>query len=162
MAAVDYFLKLAGIDGESHDAQHKDEIDVENWSWVESQSGTGHSGGGHGAGKVVMQDFHFVMRLNKASPKLMLACATGDHIPSAVLTMRKAGGKQQEYAQFTLTDVLVSSFEVKGSSDASRLPENQITLNFAKVEWQYREQKQDGSLGAAVKVGYDAKANRTV
>src|SRR5215472_15946713 len=98
MAVVDYFLKLDGIDGESSDAKHKNEIDVESWSWGQSQSGTsGHGTGGGGAGKVNMQDFHFVMKVNQASPKLMLACASGQHIKSGTLTCRKAGGEQQEY-----------------------------------------------------------------
>src|SRR5213593_2324488 len=85
MAAVDYFLKLDGIEGESQDAKHKGEIDLESWSWGETQTGTMHAGGGGGAGKVQMQDFHFVMKVNKSSPKLMLACASGEHIKSATL-----------------------------------------------------------------------------
>src|SRR6266542_976170 len=97
MAAVDFFLKLEGVDGESADSKHKGEIDVESWSWGESQSGTHGAGGGGGAGKVSMQDFHFVMKVNKASPKLMLACATGQHIKEATLTCRKAGKDQQEF-----------------------------------------------------------------
>ena len=89
--AFDCFLKLDGIEGESHDSKHKNEIDVQSWSWGQSQTGTHGSGGGGGAGKVSMQDFHFVMGVNKSSPKLMLACATGEHIKKAVLTCRKAG-----------------------------------------------------------------------
>src|ERR1043166_4955437 len=95
MAAVDYCLKLDGIEGESQDAKHKGEIDLESWSWGETQTGTMHAGGGGGAGKVQMQDFHFVMKVNKSSPKLMLACASGEHIKSATLTCRKAGKEQQ-------------------------------------------------------------------
>ena len=91
MAAVDYFLKIDGIEGESHDSKHKGEVDLESWSWGESQSGKQSGGGGGGAGKVVMQDFHFVMKSNKASPKLMLACATGQHIAKVVLTIQRLG-----------------------------------------------------------------------
>src|SRR5687767_198417 len=108
MAAVDYYLKIDGVPGESSDAKHKAEIDVESWSWGATQSGKASFGGGGGAGKVQMQDFHFVMRVNKASPKLMLACATGEHIKQAVLTCRKAGGEQQEYMKVTMSDILVS------------------------------------------------------
>ena len=79
--AVDYFLKIEGIEGESHDDKHKNEIDLQSWSWGETQTGTHSAGGGGGAGKVDMQDFHFVMAHNKASPKLMLACASGEHDP---------------------------------------------------------------------------------
>src|SRR5262245_42206113 len=93
MAAVDYFLKLDGVPGESQDATHKDEIQVSSFSFGETQSGTMAFGGGGGAGKVQMQDFHFMMNVNKASPKLFLACTTGTHIKNAVLTARKAGKK---------------------------------------------------------------------
>ena len=86
MATVDYFLKIEGIPGESYDQGHKDEIQIMSFSWGETQSGTIAAGGGGGAGKVQMQDFHFVMNVCKASPKLFLACATGDHIPKATLT----------------------------------------------------------------------------
>ena len=91
--AVDYFIKFDGIKGESTDAKHKDEVDVESWSWGETQTAERHPGGGGGVGRVSMQDFQFVMRLNRASPPSMRACATGQHIKSATLTGRKAGGK---------------------------------------------------------------------
>ena len=109
MAAVDYFLKIDGIEGESPDHKHKGEIQLESWSFGESQGGTHSSGGGGGAGKVQMQDFHFVMKISKASPKLFLACACGQHIKKAVLVCRKAGKDQQEFLKTTFTDILVSS-----------------------------------------------------
>src|SRR5450759_933279 len=88
--AVDYFLKIDGIKGESHDSKHKDEIDLVSWSWGETQTGSHAAGGGGGSGKVSMQDFHFVMHANLASPKLLLACANGEHIKEASLVCRKA------------------------------------------------------------------------
>ena len=96
MAQVDYFLKIAGVDGESGDDKHKGEIDVESFSWGETQSGTAGHGSGGGAGKVQAQDFHFVKKLDKASSSLFIACATGEHFKSAILTARKAGGEQQD------------------------------------------------------------------
>src|SRR5947208_12749718 len=114
MAAVDYFLKVDGIQGESKADKHKDEIDIESFSWGATQSGTFAVGGGGGAGKVAMQDFHFTMGVNKASPALFLSCATGDHIKNATLTCRKAGKDQQEFMKVTMSDVLVSSFQTGG------------------------------------------------
>src|SRR5690348_11028482 len=105
---ADYFLKIDTIPGESTDDKHKDEIDVESWTWSETQPGTFSGGGGGGAAKVNMGDFSFTMYTNKSSPKLMLACATGQHIPTAVLTCRKAGTEQQEYLRVTMSDLLVS------------------------------------------------------
>ncbi len=156
MAIVDYFLKLDGVPGESQDKTHKGEMEIESWSWGESQSGTASFGGGMGAGKVQMQDFHFLMRVNKSSPKLFLACATGDHIKSAILTCRKAGKDQQEYLKVTFTDLLVSSYQ-SGGSGGDVVPMDQISLNFTKIEIVYKEQKPDGSLGGAVSAYYDVK-----
>jgi type VI secretion system secreted protein Hcp len=162
MAIADYFLKLDGVEGESQDSKHKSEIDLESWSWGETQSGTHVAGGGGGAGKVSMQDFHFVMRVNKASPKLLLACATGQHIKEGILTCRKAGKEQQEFLKVKFTDLLVSSYQTGGSSNGDVVPLDQISLNFAKIEVEYKEQKPDGTLGGAVKAGYDLKANKQV
>lgn len=159
MAAVDYFLKIDGIDGESQDAKHKGEIDLQSFSWGASNTGSHAAGGGGGAGKVQMQDFHFTMRVNKATPKLMLACASGEHIKKAVLTCRKAGKEQQEFVKVTFSDLLVSSYQTGGSGGADVLPTESISLNFAKVELEYKEQKADGSLGGAIQAGWDLKKN---
>jgi type VI secretion system secreted protein Hcp len=162
MAQVDYFLKLDGIDGESTDSKHKGEIDLESWSWGETNSGDSAHRGGMGAGKVAMQDFHFVMRVNKSTPKLMLACAEGEHIKKAILTCRKAGKDQQEYLKVTLSDLIVSSYQTGGSAGDGVVPVDQCSLNFSKIEVEYKEQKPDGTLGGATKAGYDLKANKRV
>ena len=159
MALVDYFLKIDGIDGESTDKAHKGEIDLESWSWGESQSGAHVAGGGGGAGKVAMQDFHFVMKTNKAAPKLFLACASGEHIKKAVLVCRKAGKDQQEYMKVTMSDLLIASFQTGGSEHGGALPVDQVSLNFSKIEFEYKEQKPDGTLGGPVKAGWDVKQN---
>ena len=109
-----------------------------------------------------MQDFHFVMKVNKASPKLMLACANGEHIKKAVLTCRKAGKDQQEFLKVTLSDLLVSSYQTGGSGHGDIVPIDQISLNFSKIEIEYKEQKADGTLGGTVKAGWDVKANKKV
>ena len=162
MAVVDFFLKIDGIDGESNDAKHKGEIELSSWSYGEQQAGTHAAGGGGGAGKVSMQDFRFVTTVNKASPKLFLACASGEHIKKAVLVCRKAGKDQQEFLKVTLTDCLVSSYQTGGSSHSDVIPTDQISMNFAKIEKEYKEQKADGSLGGATKAGYDVKSNTKV
>jgi type VI secretion system secreted protein Hcp len=159
MAAVDYFLKIDGIPGESTDSKHKDEIDVLSWSWGETNTGSHSGGGGGGAGKVSMNDFHFVMKVNKASPKLLLTCANGAHIKSANLTCRKAGREQQEYLKVTFSDLLISSFQTGGSA-GDVIPVDQISLNFSKIEYEYYPQKEDGTLGSKVPVHYDLKANK--
>ncbi len=161
MAAVDYFLKFDGIKGESTDAKHKDEIDIESWSWGATRARpAGSSGAGAGAGKVAMQDFHFVMKLNKASPLLMRACATGQHIKTATLTGRKAGKGQQDYLTFKFHDVLVSSYQTGGFEHADVVPIDQVSFNFAKIEVEYKQQKPDGSLVSGGQFKFDLKANK--
>lgn len=161
MAQGDFYLKIDEIEGESKDDNHKNWIDVLSWSWGESNAGAHAMGGGGGAGKVSMQDFNFAMTVNKATPKLMLACATGKHIKDATLVARKAGGKQEMYLTITMTDVLVSSYQTGGSTGGG-LPMENVSLNFSKIEYEYRPQKPDGSMDSPVKVGYDVKANKKV
>ncbi|HZH34865.1 MAG TPA: type VI secretion system tube protein Hcp [Pyrinomonadaceae bacterium] len=162
MAAVDYFLKIGDIDGESADSKYSKNIEIESFSWGANQTGSSSHGGGAGAGKVSMQDLHFVMKINKASPKLFLACASGQHIPKAVLVARKAGGQQEDYLKFTLTDVLVSSYQSGGSAHSDVVPTDQVSLNFSKLEMEYKEQTAKGTLAGTVKAGWDIKTNKKV
>jgi type VI secretion system secreted protein Hcp len=158
--AIDYFLKIDGIPGESTDDKHKGEIEVEAWSWGETNPAPpGGVGGGAGAGKVQVRDFSFTARVSKASPNLMLACASGKHFKSAVLTARKTGKPQAEFLTFSLSDVLVSSYQT-GGSEAEVLPIDSVGLAFSKIQLEYKQQKADGSLGASIKAGWDAKQNK--
>ena len=117
MAAIDYFLKLDGINGESADAKHKGEIEVPSFSFAESQvASPDRVAGGGGAGRVEMSDFSFTANTSKASPQLFLHCAQGKHIKQAILTVRKAGQAQQEYLKIKLNDVLVSSYALDGEA----------------------------------------------
>jgi type VI secretion system secreted protein Hcp len=160
-AAVDMFIKIDTIEGESTDKTHGKEIDVLSWSFGASQSGSMAMGGGAGAGKVVMQDFHFTKSVDKSSPKLFEALATGKHLKEAKLVLRSAGGSQVEYLVITLSDVLVSSYSTGGSSGEDR-PIESISLNFAQIKMSYVEQDAKGSAGAAVEFGWDIKANKKV
>jgi type VI secretion system secreted protein Hcp len=162
MAAVDYFLKIEGIQGESASQKHKGEIEILSWSWGESQTGGFSSSGGAGAGKVQVGPFHFAAHSSLASPKLFLACASGQHFQKAVLTAtRQAKGKAQDYLVWTLTDVLVTSFQT-GADNPDALPVDGFDLDFGKIEVDYKPIKADGSLGASVKAGWDVKANKAV
>ena len=159
---ADYFLRVDGIPGESADTKHKGEIEVLSWSWGETNEAPPRGpGGGVGAGKVEMSDLTVVTSFSKASPQLLLACASGKHFKSAVLAGRKAGKGQADYLTFSLSDVLVSSYQVAGSADVN-VPTDSVSLSFGKIQVEYKEQKADGSLGDAVKVGWDRKANKQI
>jgi type VI secretion system secreted protein Hcp len=158
--ATDIFLKIDGIDGESTDSVHKGEIELLSYSFGVSNAGSIDSGGGGGAGKASFQDFHFVSRLQKSSPKLFLACASGQHIKFAALSMRKAGGRFPDFYKIRLDDVLVTSFQQGGSADGvESVPTEQISLNFAKIEIDYSVQDQKGALGETVQAIWDLREN---
>ena len=157
--AVDMFLKLGDIKGESPDDKHKGEIDVLAWSWGLSQSGTTHMGTGGGSGKVNVQDISLTKWVDKASPVLMKMCCNGKHYGEALLTVRKAGENPLEYLKVKMEDVIISSLSTGGSGGEDRLTEN-VTLNFAKVTVDYVPQNADGSGAAPVKMGWDIAANK--
>jgi type VI secretion system secreted protein Hcp len=159
--AVDMFIKFDGIDGESKDDKHKGEHDVLAWSWGMSQSGSAHVGGGGGTGKVSVNDLSFTKYIDKGSPDLMLNCCQGKHIDKATLTVRKAGGDPLEYVKIEMQEVIVSSVSTGGSGGEDRLTEN-ITLNFAKVKVDYKEQTEKGTVGATPKMGWDIQANKKI
>lgn len=157
--ASSIFARIGTIKGESRDAKHKDEIEVLSWSWGVSQSGTAGHGGGGGAGKASFQDLTFTHHVDKASPLLMKACATGEHVKDATITVRKAGKGQQEYLVITLTDLLVTSVSTSVSAEGDATMES-VGMSFAKVDLEYKPQKADGSLEAGIHFTYDLKTNK--
>jgi type VI secretion system secreted protein Hcp len=155
---MDVFIKIGSIQGEARDAKHKNEIDVLAWSWGMSQAGSAHVGGGMGSGKVAVQDLRFTKYVDKASPDLMLHCCNGKHIPNSKLTVRKAGGDTLEYYIVTMKDVIVTSVETGDPGGDDRLKEN-VTLNFAQMMVDYKEQTASGGVGATPRMGWDIAAN---
>ncbi len=162
MASVDYFLKIDGVDGESTDDKHKGEIQVESYSFGAANSASFSSGGGAGSGKVAMQDFHFVKKVDKASAKLLVACATGEHIKTATLVCRKAGKDQQEFLTVVMSPLLITGFQNGGAAGSDLIPTEQVSIAFGKIEFKYKEQKPDGSLGGEVIGGWDVTTNKKV
>lgn len=159
--AVDMFLKIDGVKGEAQDSKHKEEIDILAFSWGLSNSGTHGVGGGGGGGKVSVQDISFTKYVDKSSPDLFLSCSNGKHFKSADLVVRKAGETPLEYMKYKFSDVLVTSISTGGSGGEDRLTES-VTLNFAKVEFEYTAQKADGTGEGAAKAGWDIKKNEKV
>jgi len=160
--AVDMFIKIGDIKGESADKTHGGEITVLAWSWGLSNSGSAHVGGGAGSGKVNVQDLSLTKYIDKSSPDLMLFCCNGNHIPKVQLTVRKAGGDNAlEYLIIKLEDVLIASVATGGSGGEDRLTES-VHLNFRKVFVEYTEQNAKGGAADKPKMGWDIQQNAKV
>jgi type VI secretion system secreted protein Hcp len=157
--ASDIFAKIGDIQGESLDDKHKDEIEVLSFSWgVTNSAVISGGGGGGGTGKANFHDLSITHNLDKASPLLLKACATGIHIKDAIITHRKAGKGQQEYLIVKLNDVIITG--VTHGGGAGQPTTENVNLAFAKVDLEYKPQKPDGSLDAGIHFKYDLKSNK--
>ena len=155
--ASDIFAKIGDIKGESLDAKHKDEIEVLSFSWGVTNAG-GHAGGGGGAGKATFQDLSIVHNIDKASPKLLEACATGTHLKEATITHRKAGKGQQEFLIVKMNDIIITGVTHGGTSWAtgvgdrdSGVCQGRLRIQTAKARWVAR---------CGIHFKYDLKANK--
>ena len=163
MATTDYFLKIDGVKGESQDANHKEQIDIESFSWGENNVTTiGSATSGAGAGKVKFDSFVFTTRVSQASPTLALMCANGTHAPTAVLVARKAGGKQEEYYKVTFKIVFITGYKSIGVGGTDLIPRDEVTCVFGSYEIDYRPQSRDGTLGASITNGWNQITNKKV
>ena len=156
--ASDIFAKIEGIKGESFDAKHKDEIEVLSFSWGVTNSGSVVSGGGGGTGKATFQDLSLVHKIDKASPLLMKACATGSHLKDATITQRKAGRDQEDFLIIKLNDVIITG--VTDGAASGEAGSETVSLTFLKIDLEYKPQKADGSLDTGIHFKFDLKANK--
>lgn len=155
--AVDMFLEIKEVPGESSKKGHEQQIDIVSFSFGAVQSGSFARGGsGGGAGKAEFQDISIVKEVDKSSPKLFQACAAGTHFGKATIHVRKAGDKPLEYYKIELTDLIVSSLQNSGSAGGDAIMES-MTLNCAKIIFTYVEQDAKGGAGKTVNGGYDIR-----
>jgi type VI secretion system secreted protein Hcp len=156
--ASDIFAKIGDIKGESLDSKHKDEIEVLSFSWGVTNTGAKGFGGGGGEGKATFHDLSFVHNIDKASPVLMQACATGTHVKEATITHRKAGKDQQDYLIIKINDIIITG--VTDGDASGQGGSETVSLAFAKIDLEYKPQKADGSLDTGIHFKYDLKANK--
>lgn len=159
--AIDMFLKVDGVTGESKDANHKNWVDALSFNWAASQPGNMSVGGGGGAGKVQFRDLNVQAVIDKATPAIMKYCASGKHVAKVELSICKAGGNQVEYTRVVLEDVLVSATEFNGVGNTDAILVNYY-FQPAKVNLHYWEQADKGNKGAESKSGWDIKQNKEI
>lgn len=158
--AQDMFIKIDGIEGESLDATHKNEIEVLSWHWASTQHSNMHSGSGGGSGKATVEDFSFEHYVDKASTNLLMYCLTGKHIKDVQFVIRKAGGDPLEYLTVKFTDVIITRVETAGSVEDETRPRERVCLAFTKVTQDYVMQTAEGSKSGVISGTYDVKANK--
>lgn len=160
---VEVFLKIDGLEGESHDTRHRNEIDVLDFEFAARQSQPSSSGTGPAKTKVTFEDIGIAAGVDKSAPKLFLACANGERFKTAALSFRLAGGKDQpEFFKCVLSDVLVSYFHIDDGGAPASVPLVYFSLSYGKVEIEYKEPQPDGSLGGPLKAGWSLKENKQV
>lgn len=156
--AVDAFLSLDGIKGESADDKHKGEIDIQSFSWGMSQTGSGNRGTGQGTGKVDVADIVINKYVDKSSPTLMLSCANGKHIAKGKITFRKAGENPLDYLTFDLENILISNYQMSHSA-GGETPQESFGINFVKVKSEYWTQSDKGAKGENANFSWDVAKN---
>ena len=157
--ALDMFLEIKDVKGESRDATHKDLIDILAWSWGVSNAGSAHVGGGIGSGKANFQDISITKYIDLSSSKLLESVSLGTHFPTAKIVVRKAGGKEKlEYYTINLKEVMVTSYQTGGSGGEDRLTES-VTLTFAQVEVKYQAQSKEGAKAGDTTFAYNIAEN---
>ena len=156
-----YFLKIDGIAGDSVDAKHKGEIEVESFSFGVSQNASAPpTGGGAAAIRATFDDLHVVTAFSRASPRLLQACAAGERLRSAVLTGLRAGGKEQfEFMTLTLSDVLVSAYRSGAATVNAAIPSDEFSLAFQKLQIEHKAVSPSGAGGGSTVAGFDLKSN---
>ncbi len=159
----DAFLKIGDVRGESKDKKHPNEIEIVSFHWSANQTGTFGKGGGGGGGKVQIDNFSFVKRIDRSTPILFMKCCTGEHMPHATFTVRKAGGTQLEYFHVIFTDVMITSVRPGGASQGQdEIPAEEVTFDFAKCEVLYTEQGDLGQGTGKVRAGWNVLENSKV
>ena len=161
----DAFLKIEGVPGESSDDKHKEWVEVLSFhcgvSQPESASASSH--GSLSAERAYFDDMTIVKAIDKASPKLAAACASGEHFTTVTLEICRAGGDKQPYMEYKLTDAMVTSFRPGGTGSGEQIPLEEVAFTYGKIEWKYTQTKVAGGKGSGnVAAGWDLKTNKKI
>jgi type VI secretion system secreted protein Hcp len=155
--AVDYYLKLDGIQGESADDKHKNEIQILSWSWGASNVSSVAGTGGSGAGKVDLSDFSVMAFFDKSTPKFFKNVCAGTHIPTGTLTAIKSGADGKPYLKVDFKELFVTGLQISGSNE---IPSVSLSFSYNEIKIDYSVQDEKGNLASTGPVTYSTKANK--
>jgi type VI secretion system secreted protein Hcp len=157
--AVDYFLKLDQVDGESADDKHKNEIQIMSWSWGASNVSSVAGTGGSGAGKVDLSDFSIMTYFDKATPKFFKSACLGTHIKTGSMTAVKAGAEGKPYLKVDFQEMFVTSLQISASSE---IPTVSVSFSYNQIKIDYSTQNEQGNVTSTGAQGWDVKGNKAV
>ena len=161
--AIDVYLQIDGIKGESADDKHKDWIECSSVSWGVSQpkSATASTGGGHTAERCEHTEISLSKLADLSTPILLQTCSSGKTIPKAKFEFMRADGKGEriKYFEIELENVLISS--VAPAVAQGDILTEELSLKYSKVKWKYTQQKVGGGSGGNTSGGWDLSANKT-
>ncbi|MDO8439584.1 MAG: type VI secretion system tube protein Hcp [Telluria sp.] len=160
--AIDVYLQLDGIKGESMDDKHKDWIECTsvNWGVLQPRSATSSTAGGHTAERAELSDILFHKVADLSSPILMQMCAMGKTVPKAKFEFMRADGNGVpiKYFEIELENVLIGQI-APGVSGGSLMSES-VGLKYSKIKWKYSQQKVGGGAGGNTAGGWDLATNK--
>jgi type VI secretion system secreted protein Hcp len=157
--SFDCSVKIDGIEGESTDSKYNGCIETVFYGLNMNQSAsvTASSAGGAGTERVSFDDFTFTKLIDKATPKLAMACAAGTHIDTIVVALCRAGTEKVKFMEYKMSNCIVTSITTTGGGE---FPHETIGINFGKIEWSYLQQKrQGGGTAGHVAAGWDLQRN---
>jgi type VI secretion system secreted protein Hcp len=160
--AIDVYLQIDGIKGESMDDKHKDWIECTSVNWGVSQprSATASTGGGHTAERCEHKEVVFTKLADLASPILLQTCSAGKTIPKAKLEFMRADGQGEriKYFEIELENVLIGA--IMPAVHEGSIIQEQVGLKFSKIKWKYTQQKVSGGAGGNTSGGWDLATNK--
>ena len=160
--AIDVYLQIDGIKGESMDDKHKDWIECTSVTWGVKQprSATASTGGGHTAERCEHEEVVIDKLADLASPILLQTCSAGKTIPKAKLEFMRADGQGEriKYFEIELENVLIGG--ISPSVAEGSIIQEQVGLKFSKIKWKYTQQKVTGGAGGNTSGGWDLAANK--
>jgi type VI secretion system secreted protein Hcp len=156
MAAVDLYLKLEGVTGESKDKDHKDEMEIQSWSWGVANQGYYGTGSGGARGKGSVQEISVIKHVDRGSVECFKRCLTGHHFTTGKLTAYKAAGdgKRVPYLQIEMKKVFVTALNASGSG-GDIVPTESMSMNFEEFNYIYMVQDDQGGEGKTTEFGYN-------
>ncbi len=162
--AIDVYLQIDGIKGESTDDKHRDWIEVQSVQWgvTQPKSATASTGGGHTAERCEHEDITLAKLADLSSPILAQVCSSGKTIPRAKIEFMRADGQGEriKYFEIELTNVLVGS--VSPHVSEGDIMKECIGLKFSRIKWTYTQQKVSGGAGGNTSGGWDLATNKVV